>query len=97
MQIVDQIGPDFDSKISHAAVVTDLDTIAKAVAIGAGVTVDQVRDASPPITATVTALIGALNLAFNGQREAPAAEPGENPPASKTRSQKRAARPSAKG
>lgn len=78
-RLVDVFGNDFDAKITAAALATDLDTIAKAAAIGCGKTAEQVKALSPTITPTVQAIMAALNLAFTGKREAPPVA-GENPP-----------------
>lgn len=77
--LVDALGEDFDSKISAAVVSSDLDTIATAVAIGSGVTADEVKAESPPIGPTVKSVMDALNVAFHGTTEAPAATGEKNP------------------
>lgn len=71
-QLVDALGPEFDSQISAAAINTDIAVIAQAVSIGNGeLTPADVVKLSPPITPTVNALLEALNLAFHGRRVAP--------------------------
>lgn len=94
-RLVAALGSDFDTKITQAALETDMETLATAVAIGLGESVEYVKDISPPITLTVAAVMEALNLAFNGQREASPADGSENPPAaisSRKRGSKRTAR-----
>lgn len=78
-RLVAALGPDFDTKISHAAINTDLDTIALAAAVGLGETPEYVKDVSPPIASTAQAVMEALNLAFHGEVEAPAATGDANP------------------
>lgn len=73
-----EFGADWDKSLSAAMAQTDTDTIARAIAIGAGVEKAAVEEASPPVTVAVEALLAALNVAFYGDKESPEA-PGENP------------------
>ena len=78
------LGDDWDTAISKAMLAADLDVIAKALAIGLregwpDVTPDAVKAANPPIALAYSAVRQALNLAFLGTVEAPAA-PDQNPP-----------------
>lgn len=75
-RLVEEFGQDFDAAISKASVLTDIDAIAKAVAIGLGdgISAEDVKRASPPIVPTVQAVMEALNLAFHGQKGAPPAD-----------------------
>jgi len=78
-QLVDALGPEFDTKITAAALGTDVKVIATAVAIGhGGLSPDEVMRMSPPVQPTINALLEALNLAFHGQKVAPHVA-GENP------------------
>lgn len=95
-RLIDAFGQSFDTKLSEAMVSNDLEAIATAVAIGLGGewTPEAVKQASPPIVPTVSAVMVALNLSFHGSKEAPAATGDENPPTppTGTRLQRRAKR-----
>src|SRR3546814_13420921 len=60
-QLIAEFGEDFDSHVSESAKRMDLETIAKAAAIGLGIDVAAVKRASPPIIPTVGAVMAALN------------------------------------
>lgn len=81
-RLVAELGENFDAKISDAVRTNDLDTLALAVSIGCddGATVDEIKAESPAIVPTVQAVMTALNVAFHGTKEAPAATGDENPP-----------------
>lgn len=78
-RLIAELGADFDARISKAAQTLDVGVLALVVAIGAGVSVDDVKRASPPITPTFGAVIAALNLAFHGQQEAQPSDGDANP------------------
>lgn len=98
-RLTDEIGKDFDARISAAARDFDVDVIARVVAIGLGGdwTADAVKDAAPPMVPTVSAVLEALNVAFHGQREAPPADPGAANPPKSTSSNRRKSKRSAPG
>lgn len=98
-RLTSEIGEDFETEISKAAGVSlNMNIIAKAVAIGSGLTVDEVKAASPPIVPTVQAVMAALNLAFHGKEGAVPTTGNENPPTpGKTSSRKRAGSRSGRG
>lgn len=79
-RLVETFGQDFDAKLSEAFIHSDVRTIAQAVAIGTGKTVDEIMLLSPPIVATSNAISVALNLAFHGPKGAPPAKGESNPP-----------------
>jgi len=70
-QLRDELGGDFDEKITKAAMENDVVTMAAVVAIGTGLSAEKVNEASPPIIPTFNAIIAALNLAFHGETQAP--------------------------
>lgn len=82
-RLIGEFGQDFDSVVAKASASMDVDTIAKAVAIGLGgdVTAEDVKRASPPIVPAVQAVMRALNLAFHGDEKgaAPADQADANP------------------
>jgi hypothetical protein len=83
-KLVDVLGPDFDTKLSKAALNYDLQTITVAISIGlGGVDADEIKRASPPLISAVGALMAALNIAFHGGKEPPQ-DAGENPPKRKS-------------
>lgn len=80
-----EFGAEWDAVLSTALASTDLDVVAKFLAIGLreswpDVTAADVASAEPPIRAAYAAINQALNLTFHGTPEAPA-EPVANPPA----------------
>ena len=70
-RLVDALGADFDTKISEAATALDMKIIATALSIGAGVSVDDVMRASPPIRQAMDAINTAFILAFHGHTGVP--------------------------
>jgi hypothetical protein len=97
-KLIAEFGQDFDANISKSMAKMDLETIAKAVAIGLGITPEEVKRAAPPIVPTINAVMIALNLSFHGKSEAPVAT-GGNPPkrSAVTSSRKRGSKRSAGG
>jgi hypothetical protein len=78
-RLIAEFGDDFDKTISDAGTRMDLESIAKALAIGSGKDVSEVKAVSPPIVKAIEAVMLALNIAFYGQEGAPAANADENP------------------
>ena len=83
-----ELGSDFDVKIAQAGYDLDLEVLATALAVGfrrewPDVTPDLVKKAGPPLVRVIEALGQALNLAFYGSTEAPAAP--ANPPNRRSR------------
>lgn len=79
-----QFGEAFELRVADAIRTWDVDTLAELLSIGLRhdhpeATPDAIKAASPPLGPCQQAITEALNLAFHGQREAPA-DPPENPP-----------------
>jgi hypothetical protein len=85
----EQLGDDFDVKITAAMATLDLPVLAAALAIGLrdawpGVTAERIAELSPPIRPVVDAISTSLHRTFHGLAEAPA-EPDQNPPSRPSR------------
>lgn len=85
----EQIGDDFDVKITTAMATLDMPVLAAALAIGLreswpGVTGEQLAACSPPIRPVVGTISLALQRTFYGLEEVPA-EPDPNPPKGRLR------------
>lgn len=68
-RIQDELGLDFEEKIAQACLDTDLVTLSKILAIGTGLTAEEVQEASPPVLDVIEGITRAINLAFHGTEE----------------------------
>jgi len=67
--IQDELGLDFEEKIAQACLDTDLVTLSKVLAIGTGLTAEEIQKASPPVLTVIESITRAINLAFHGTEE----------------------------
>lgn len=65
-QLQADFGKNFEEAIGAACLNMDTETLAKALAIGTGLEVEEISKASPPIVEAITVLTQALNVAFHG-------------------------------
>lgn len=75
---------DVGDQLFNAVVDMDFDLMARLLTAGLAeawpeVTADEIRSLSPPVLVIQQALIQALNLAFYGSKEGPAAKPSADP------------------
>lgn len=81
-QLRDDLGNEFDGRISVGAANFDLEILSKALSVGTGgeKSAEDIRKISPPIAVSYMKLMQALNLAFHGTEATTVEDVDENFP-----------------